>query len=265
MPDTNWTQVNLTFPSNSARERELQGVAHLSRVLPDAEANGLITAWFFTRKGHWRIRYLSTPGDSTGQSIHHLLTQGVKATSDIYEPETHAFGGTASMAFAHQLFYADSRHLLTYLSGNAHNRRELSIVLCTAYMRAAGLEFGEQGDVWARVADQRAPLRTDRPPASTWATFTGDVRELLLGNLRTDDLTTTWIQAFQHAGEQLRHLREQGRLTRGIRAVTAEHVIFHWNRIGIMGTTQALLARAATDAVFGERPRVGTFSGSRAR
>ncbi|RFU41254.1 bacteriocin biosynthesis protein [Actinomadura logoneensis] len=256
MPDTNWTQVNLTFPGNSARERELKAVAHLRRILPDAEADGLIAAWFFTRKGHWRIRYLPAADASTGPPVHRLLTQGVEATSDIYEPETHAFGGTTSMAIAHQLFHADSRHLLTYLSSSTDNRRELSIVLSTAFMRAAGLEFGEQGDVWARIADQRAPLRTDRPPASTWATFTGNVRELLLGNLRGDDLTTTWVQAFQRAGEQLRHLREQGHLTRGIRAVAAEHAIFHWNRIGILGPTQAVLARAAADAVFGERPRV---------
>ncbi|MFC5187790.1 thiopeptide-type bacteriocin biosynthesis protein [Actinomadura harenae] len=253
MTETKWRQVNLTFPSSHPRERERQAVAHLSQVLPRAEASCLITAWFFVRKGHWRVRYLPAGPDSTGQSVHHLLTQGVQATSDIYEPEIHAFGGPASMATAHRLFHTDSRHLLVHLSGHAGHRRELSLILCTALMRDAGLEFGEQGDVWAQVADQRAPLWTDHPSTSTWTTFTGDVRELLLGDLRTDDITTTWIQAFRHAGAHLRSLREQGRLTRGIRAIAAQHVIFHWNRIGIPGPTQAILARAAADAVFGER------------
>jgi hypothetical protein len=33
--------------------------------------------------------------------------------------------------------------------------------------------------------------------------------------------------------------------------VTALHVIFHWNRIGIPGSTQAVLAQAAKKAIFG--------------
>jgi hypothetical protein len=43
-------------------------------------------------------------------------------------------------------------------------------------------------------------------------------------------------------------------LTRGIRAVITLHVIFHWNRIGLPATTQATLARAAKDAIFGSPP-----------
>ncbi|WP_313949438.1 lantibiotic dehydratase C-terminal domain-containing protein, partial [Frankia sp. AvcI1] len=55
-------------------------------------------------------------------------------------------------------------------------------------------------------------------------------------------------------GEKLRTLRENGTLTRGIRAVIALHVIFHWNRLGLTATTQAGLARAAKEAVFGNTP-----------
>ncbi|MEV5570333.1 thiopeptide-type bacteriocin biosynthesis protein [Spirillospora sp. NPDC052269] len=250
MIETNWRQVNLAFPSSNAHEREHQAVTHLSRVLPDAEAGGLISAWFFIRKGHWRVRYLPAGPDITGQSVHRLLTQGVEGTGDIYEPEIHAFGGTASMNIAHRLFHADSHHLLGYLGGSATGRREMSLILCTALMREAGLEFGEQGDVWARVADQRAPLRREAPAATTWANFTSNVRELLLGTPRTDDITT-WSMAFGQAGRHLRALRESGQLTRGIRAVAAQHVIFHWNRMGIRAYGQADLARAAADAVFG--------------
>ncbi|MBO4209200.1 hypothetical protein GSF22_24860, partial [Micromonospora echinofusca] len=84
-----------------------------------------------------------------------------------------------------------------------------------------------------------------------WEAFTGKVRHLQLGTTRT---TSDWQTAFENAGTALRHLRDTGKLTRGLRAVTAEHVIFHWNRIGIPPTTQATLAQAAAEAIFGRAP-----------
>ncbi|WP_285497991.1 thiopeptide-type bacteriocin biosynthesis protein [Actinomadura sp. NBRC 104425] len=242
--------MNIAFPGHDARERERHAVAHLARVLPAAEANGL-TSWWFIRKGSWRVRYLTAePATSrTACPVHRLLTRGVDWTGDIYEPEIHAFGGPAGMDSAHGLFHADSRHLLSFLSGTPTDRRERSLILCTAFMRAAGLELEEQGDVWARIAERRAPLRGE-PPA-TWASFTGDVRRLLLGKVHPDAIAGDWLAAFEEAGRQLKDLRERGRLTRGIRAVTAHHVIFHWNRIGLMGATQAVLAQAAKEAILG--------------
>lgn len=252
MDDTLWKQVNIAFPGDDPRERERHAVGHLARVLPGAEERGLIASWFFIRKDRWRIRYL--PADAGGRDggcpVHPLLTQGVDWTSDIYEPEIHAFGGPAAMDTAHELFHADSRHLLTFLNGTPTDRRERSLILCTAFMRAAGLDFSEQGDVWARIAQQRSPLRGPLPDPATWARFTSDVHQLLLGKARPEAITGGWLTAFEDAGRQLRLLRESGRLTRGIRAVTALHVIFHWNRIGIPGADQAMLAQAAKDAVF---------------
>ncbi|MGH3686482.1 MAG: thiopeptide-type bacteriocin biosynthesis protein [Pseudonocardiaceae bacterium] len=253
MDETPWIQVNIAFPGQDPRQRERQAVDHLVRILPAAQASGLITSWFFIRKGRWRVRYLPTE-QATGRDecpLHPLLTHGVDWTGDIYEPEVHAFGGPASMDTAHELFHADSRHLFAFLSGTPSDRRERSLILCTAFMRAAGLEFGEQGDVWARIAEQRSALRGELPDPSTWASFTDDVRRLLLGKVRPDETTSDWLTAFEEAGRQLRVLRESGQLTRGIRAATALHVIFHWNRIGITGATQAVLAQAAKEAIFG--------------
>jgi thiopeptide-type bacteriocin biosynthesis protein len=154
------------------------------------------------------------------------------------------------MNLAHTLFHHDSRHLLSYLRDNPPDRREHSLLLCTALMRAAGLEWGEQGDVWARIAEQRAglPGQPTAPGPQTWASFTSGVRHLLLSTPRTDAISHDWLTAFTDTGTTLQTLREQGMLTRGIRAVTALHVIFHWNRIGLPGVTQATLARAAAEA-----------------
>ncbi|MEU4827724.1 thiopeptide-type bacteriocin biosynthesis protein [Actinomadura sp. NPDC023710] len=248
---TPWAQVNIDFPGRDPRARERRAIAHLAPLLPAAEADGLITSWFFIRKGRWRVRYLPTePSDRDRCALHSQLTQDVAWTGDIYEPEVHAFGGHASMDTAHELFHADSHHLFTYLNGAAADRRERSLVLCTALMRAAGLEFEEQGDVWARIAEQRVVLRREPPDPATWTAFTEDVHRLLLGTARPDDIGEAWLTAFEQAGEQLRALRESGRLTRGVRAVTALHVIFHWNRIGITGSSQAALACAAREAIF---------------
>jgi thiopeptide-type bacteriocin biosynthesis protein len=252
--ETRWVQVNIAFPGQDAHQRERRAVGHLVQVLPVCQARGLITSWFFIRKGRWRVRYLPAETGSRqgrdGCPLRSLLTQGLSWTSDIYEPEIHAFGGHPSMDTAHALFHADSHHLLTFLASTPTDRREHSLILCTALMRAAGLDVNEQGDVWARIAEQRAALRGELPAPPTWAAFTNDVRQLLLSNPRPGGITDEWLTAFDQAGKQLRTLREDGQLTRGIRAVIALHVIFHWNRIGIPGPAQAELAQAAKEAIF---------------
>jgi len=60
-----------------------------------------------------------------------------------------------------------------------------------------------------------------------------------------------WAAAFEHAGTTLAGAARDGTLTRGLRAILAHHVIFHWNRIGLTSRTQGILATAATQAVFG--------------
>lgn len=259
MDENAWKQVNITHPGQDPNEREHHAVKHLARVLPAAEAGGLIASWWFIRKGPWRIRY--QPADHTASQdadpLHPLLTAGVTWTRDIYEPEVHAFGGAASMDAAHALFHADSRHLLGFLNGTPTDRRERSLILCTALMRAAGLDVNEQGDVWAQVAEQRTGLPGQPADPQVWAVFTRDVRHLLLGQARADLIGPGWLAAFEDTGTALRTLREDGNLTRGIRAVIALHLVFHWNRWGLPATEQAMLARAAKEAVFGGtgRPR----------
>jgi thiopeptide-type bacteriocin biosynthesis protein len=122
-----WQQLNIAYPGQTHQQREQHAIAHLGRVLPAAETAGLITAWWFIRKGPWRVRYLLHHEPHGQDPARELLTDGVTWTGDIYEPEVHAFGGADSMAAAHALFHHDSRHLLGYLhqrrltSGNARS------------------------------------------------------------------------------------------------------------------------------------------------
>lgn len=258
MDKTHWRQINIAYPGDNPEQREQQAVTHLAQVLPASEDSGLITTWWYLRKGPWRIRYTPTTTCHDTDPIRQLLTQTHPWTSDIYEPETHAFGGTEAMQVAHALFHHDSRHLLTYLHPRPSDRRERSLILCTALMRSAGLDLDEQGDVWAKVANARAAAHNRLPPTDSdvWKAFTDNVRHLLLGISHTDELSRTWHTAFETAGASLRALREAGKLTRGLRAAIAKHVIFHWNRIGIPAADQAALAHAATEAIFGREQRV---------
>src|SRR6266404_8628167 len=127
---------------------------------------GSTTPWWFVRKGaSWRLRLLPAAGQDDkataflDQAMGALMGQGAirRWAAAIYEPEIRAFGGGDAMDVAHALFHADSRHLLRHLAqARKDHRRELALLLGSLLMRAAGQDWYEQGDIWARVAAHRA-------------------------------------------------------------------------------------------------------------
>jgi protein-L-isoaspartate(D-aspartate) O-methyltransferase len=175
----------------------------------------------------------------------------------IYEPEVDAFGGPEAMDVAHGLFHSDSRHLLAYRPSREHlGRKETSILLASAMMRGAGLDWFEQGDVWAKVAALR-PATTPLPPEraaelvpSIQKLMTADAHRLCRpdGPLQRHD---EWVTAFERAGAMLADLAGRGALTRGLRAVIAHHVIFHANRAGLLRDDQSALSHIAREVVMG--------------
>ncbi|MFE0156842.1 thiopeptide-type bacteriocin biosynthesis protein [Nonomuraea sp. NPDC059007] len=261
-----WQQTSITFtdPHNA----EQITLDHLAPALLHLDQAGLLTSWSFIRKRAWRIRYVSTD-DSTSQvrtrlrdTVCHLRETGhvVRSAQTIYEPEIWAFGGEPGMDTAHALFHADSRNTLTHLANldeTPIHRRELSVLLCTALMEAAGLDWFERGDIWAKVTELR-PAKQDIADQDHWATFQSDVNRLLHadtrhgGDLRSNQaaFASDWLTAFETAGRSLRILADNGLLKRGLRAVIAHHTIFHWNRMGLPYDVQANLAQAARCVVF---------------
>ncbi|MCO5973355.1 thiopeptide-type bacteriocin biosynthesis protein [Actinoallomurus soli] len=169
--DTLWRQVTLWCDDWPTAEQI--AVSRLGPQLVAAEHAQVITSWWFLRKGvSWRIRYLPAPGRQTQavalleQLMRELTATGAirRWTTPIYEPETHAFGGPDGIDLAHQLFHADSRHVLDYIRhARLDHRRELGLLLGTALMRGAGLDWYEQGDVWAQVTAHRS---SDQPVPS---------------------------------------------------------------------------------------------------
>nr|WP_269128655.1 thiopeptide-type bacteriocin biosynthesis protein [Nonomuraea sp. K271] len=209
-----------------------------------------------------------------GIDMDDLIRQGHidTATEVIYEAESHAFGGADAMTCAHDLFHLDSRHLLAYLARqpDVKHRRELSILLCTTLLRSAGLDWYEQGDVWARVADHRElpdPLSRERRQA-----LEVDLRRLISVDtqplMRSRGLLTfaaQWSAAYETTGRELAALSAKGLLRRSLRAVLTHHIIFAWNRLGMPYASQAVLAHTAKDVVFGYDPTATESEDSRSR
>jgi thiopeptide-type bacteriocin biosynthesis protein len=101
-------------------------------------------------------------------------------------------------------------------------------------------------------------------PEGRWHRLTADVRVLmnagtgprgsLMGPGGLLSSAAPWAAAFDQAGRDLADAAGNGRLDRGLRAVCAHHLIFHFNRLGLGAGTQAALARAAREAVMGPTP-----------
>ncbi|MBT2405595.1 MULTISPECIES: thiopeptide-type bacteriocin biosynthesis protein [unclassified Streptomyces] len=263
MNPSTWCQVNVAF--RDWERAEITALTRLAPLLRAAESDGALNMWFIVRKHPcWRVRYqLAADGqDRISQGLDSLMAEGyIKGwTEIIYEPEVHAFGGTEAMASAHRLFHRDSRSIIDFLQSEAgKHRRETSLMLCSLMMRSAGLDWYEQGDVWARVAAHRAlPPGTEQDNHDQLHTA---VRRLLSvdpqfamqpnGPLAH---VAGWARAYTDAGRELADLTAAGQLHRGLRDVLAHHVIFAWNRIGLPYATQATLTAAAKTVIFGPNP-----------
>lgn len=262
-----WWQIYIEFIDWSAAEQAAAGT--IVPLLHRAGKDGLVTKWWFMRKHPcWRLRLHPGPDghamrDRLGAAFDELAADNRIARwwPGIYEAETPAFGDWAGMEAAHDLFYADSRAVmhLARNGGVVLGRRELSLVLCTILMRAAGLEWYEQGDVWHRVAQER-PLPQDVPAAKLTA-MASDLKQLMLADttpdgplLRADGplaSSADWANAFRQAGRTLGSASRAGTLQRGLREVLSYLVIFHWNRLGLPARTQSILAWAARTAILG--------------
>ncbi|MEU8305934.1 methyltransferase, FxLD system [Actinomadura sp. NPDC048955] len=262
-----WPQHVITFADWRRAERIV-----LEHLLPALETSQIREphGWSFVRKyPTWRLRHHPTTDHSLrtlDRALDMMLFDGLIEgwTPGIYEPETTAFGGAAGMDAAHTLFHHDSRLVLQHLAQSGLprrnppdlGRRELAVLLPSVAMRAAGLDWFEQGDVWAKVADQR-PIPQNQPSSRRLSHAVHLLMTVEAGS--SSSLTTTgrlaplagWVAAFEHLGRRLADLNHLGRLERGLRAVLAHHVIFHWNRMGLPRDKQATLAVLAKEEVMG--------------
>jgi thiopeptide-type bacteriocin biosynthesis protein len=270
-PSHDWFAVRIQPTDWDTAEHAI--ATHLAPRLRQAQDNGILAAWWFLRKHPcWRLRLY--PGAATtvvelavalGAILDDLAVAGLfeRWWAATYEPEVFAFGGPPAMAVAHRLFYTDSTGVLGYVRHldvveqphDVLGRRELSVLLCSSLFRAAGQDWYERGDIWHRVVQMR-PL-PNGVPVNRLPGMAENMRRLLAadtGQLLAPEgplsFAASWAIGFRDAGRDLADAGQRGVLLRGMRDVLAHHVIFHWNRIGLSATTQAILSRAARDAVM---------------
>ncbi|SBT89757.1 protein-L-isoaspartate(D-aspartate) O-methyltransferase [Streptomyces sp. DI166] len=265
MPPDRWQQHNITFVDRESAQRTI--AERIGPTLIEAAADGQLTDWWFMNKQPWPLRYLADkPSPAIESLLSDLIGDGVAVSClpCVYEPETDAFGGPEAMDAAHELFHSDSRHLLTYQPSSKHlGRRETAVLLASVMMRGAGLDWFEQGDVWAKVAALRPA--DNPPPPERAAELAPPIRKLMTadahslcrpgGPLHPHE---EWVTAFERAGATLADLAGRGALTRGLRAVIAHHVIFHANRAGLLRDDQSALSHIAREVVMGTSDHTGS-------
>jgi len=260
-----WWQVYIQFSDWNTSEQVAADT--IVPMLKRAEESGLVSNWWFMRKYPcWRLRLHP---NTNGQAMRdHLTVAFDQAAGDgrisrwwngIYEAETAAFGGGDCMVTAHELFCEDSRAVMRLVRDGAVGlgRRELSLLLCSTLMRAAGLEWYEQGDIWHRVAQER--LLPDDVPLAKLTGMANDLKQLMVADTTADGpllsadgplaSVTVWADAFRKAGRALGEATRAGTMERGLREVLSYLVIFHWNRLGLPARTQSILAWAARAAI----------------
>ncbi|MFE2097903.1 thiopeptide-type bacteriocin biosynthesis protein [Streptomyces sp. NPDC059468] len=265
---TDWWQAYLHFTDWANADATF--TTHVLPLLREAESAATVDGWWYTRKHPcWRLRLRVRPEIGAklpiGNGFDRLVADGrlQRWWPGIYEPETAAFGGAASMTAAHRLFLTDSREVqhLRQRDDLAVGPRELSILLCTIMMRAAGLEWYEQGDVWHRVITEEHRSAVSEVPEDRLDARAKEVRTLLFAD--SDALLCSggplepvaeWAAAFRATGQELGRAVKAGTLDRGLRQVLSYHVLFHWNRLGLSMQGQSILAWAARAAILhGER------------
>lgn len=256
-----WYEVRVEFPD--WKTAETAAASCLGPRLDQLQADGAVGGWWFLRKHPcWRVRLHGADTTTVDQALNDLAGTGaiVRWLPAVYESENLAFGGAAGMQAVHDLFCADSRGVLGYVRHPSPGlgRRELSILLISGLLTAAGLDSFERGDVFDRVARLRpSPAPADSARIEQLA---GDVRTLLsIPDLQGSTLFTPdgpvahaapWLADFVTGGRRIGEAAGSGRLERGLRAALAHIVIFHWNRVGLSATAQSILARTATTVLL---------------
>ncbi|WP_240796303.1 methyltransferase, FxLD system [Streptomyces sp. RFCAC02] len=234
-----WWHATVMFPSGTDRR---ETATALASALHDRRYH------FLRKDGGLRLR----TEEPAAERLNTLLAEKLisRWTSGIYEPETEAFGGSAGMAIAHDLWCADSPSAL--VETGAHGARERCVLLLSTMFRSAGLDPFETGDVWTKLAALRPPVTPPTGPSLDRA-VTAMRRLMTADATRRPDASPAWgkrVAAFAAAGSKLARLAADGVLTRGLRAVLAHHAIFALNRTGVTVEEQAATAWLARQAVF---------------
>lgn len=262
-----WESWRIEVAGDVAAARRLVA-AGLAPLLDRLTRRGSADRWWFLVKDdgvpHVRLRLLGRePGLTarTAPAIEAALASLRRAgrvrrwCTVPYEPEVILFGGPEGTRLSHVLLHRDSRAAARWLAGGHARIEEASVIAIRALLAGAELDIFEQGDVWARVASQRpavADRRGARAGAATGRLYLAGPDEVraLLGTGEAYAALEDWAVDLHRSGQELAAAARRGELGRGLRAILATHVIFHWNRLGLPAAAQAALAGRVAAWIF---------------
>jgi thiopeptide-type bacteriocin biosynthesis protein len=269
LDETRWEYWRIEVPE-AASARHLVAT-QLAPLLDRLTREGSVDHWWFLVKHdgapHVRLRLLAGEPALTGRAAPAIegALEAQRRSGRVsgwrtvpYEPETALFGGGEGMRLSHSLLHRDSRAACRWLGGERAHTEEASFIAIRGLLTGAELDVFEQGDVWSRVASHR-PMPADRlGPALArngdavgrlYAARADDVRELL-GDGAAYRVLEDWTVELGRSGRALAAAARRGGLRRGLRAILATHVVFHWNRLGLSGAVQAGLAHLVAGWIF---------------
>jgi thiopeptide-type bacteriocin biosynthesis protein len=267
-----WVQLELDFDSDCVSHEVYRRVALIAQEMLQ---KGCIDAFFFMHKPPgMRVRFETNQigrDELAGKLWDQFTTiknEGLvkHIVPGVYEPETHLFGGVASMRSVHELFTIDSLAWLEYHAlGISQAEAGAVWVLSLAMLRALfnGLRIAdwEDLDIWDRLRRKTGRLlAADIIAESQFAEVAAAIRAYWLNPHSLLDalpdavriILTVYSEAL---GPVVERWYKGYFATRnahvGPRAAAALCVMFHWNRAALSLTRQALIveALAARDTV----------------
>lgn len=228
MSGTNGQDVAAVARTNA---REL--FARLSATVHTARMEGSLEKFFFVRKPpDARLRFygkLSRLRPMLNETLEtarldHLITRQFES---VYEPEAGLFGGFGAMDLVHDFCDADTRvWLRTENYSPAYSLR----LLHELFFVTLGC-WNESWQTWDLLADLTAP-DTATPACGP---HPDDINSI--------QLEQAHVLAIQALSRGLNTLWETGQLRAGMRNILASVAMFHFNRYGVPGNEQAVLAR----------------------
>ena len=254
-----WTQCNagLVRTDGSALASARQVFRELEALLASARASGRLDHFHFMRKPpDLRLRLFGDPalGAELGAVLDRLVREGalVRWFPSIYEPESDRFGGPAAASAALAWFDADTTAwmALDRLRAEGHGPPSAE-ALCAAV--ASDLVFAavdDRAEAWAVWRSYVAMLELPASDPDAAAPMPDDLAALLS---RASGAVVTAVESYREANQRyasaLRALWAEGALTRGLRAIVADAVLFLFHRHGLDTGAHARIAQALIRAL----------------
>ncbi len=256
-----WVQIGIA----PARECWRQVYAVLFTLASQLLEDSSVSNFFYMNKppglrvrfqaGHDRRQAL---GAALRARIGGWQAEGIaeRVTGGVYEPEQTLFGGPGSMRHVHRLFTVDAMAWLAFYGSAPCPPWAFSLAMISGLLDGLEIIDWEDLDVWERIRRQArrtvpAGLPADRVTAAvsglqaTWAeradflaSLPGDAAALV-GKYRPllEAAALEWSKEYFLGADA----------SIGPREAAAFFTIFHWNRGGLPGTTQAIIAAALAD------------------